>query len=137
MRHVGSEPRGDWSQVGCFSDTVWNLPSSSVAFLSLVDHRPLVLPHLGSPLEDAVPVQEWQSFSPVSTLLANSLTPIARGSWEHQGRVPGAGLETDSGHCCQGQMQDRGCCERSLCMVPNYSRRAQMQGSGKFLELLG
>lgn len=88
-------------------------------------------------LEGTISVQGSQSSSPVSTLPAGSLAPIANGSWEHQVRVPGAGLDIDSGHCCQGQMQDRNCFERSLFMEPNSSRRAKMQGSSKFLELLG
>ena len=93
--------------------------------------------YLVSLLEGTISVQGLPSSSPVSTLPASSLTPIANGSWEHQDRVPGAGLEIDSGHCYQQQMQDRNCFERSLFIEPNSSRRAKMQGSSKFLELLG
>lgn len=102
-----------------------------------MDHWPLLLPNPVSLMEGAIPVQGLQSSFPVSTLLASSLTPIASGGWEHQDRALGARLEIDSCHRCHGQKQGRSCIERSLCVVPNSSRRAKMRGSGKFLELLG
>lgn len=111
---------------------MWNLPSCSITFPSLVDHRPLLLQNLVSLLEGAILVQGMQSSFPVPTLPASSLTPIAIGSWEHQDGVPGARLETDSSHRCQGQMQDRGCFERSLCVCQILLEEQRCRGLASF-----
>lgn len=47
--------------------------------------------YLVSLLEGTISVQGLPSSSPLSTLPASSLTPIASGSWEHQDRVLGQG----------------------------------------------